>query len=579
MREKQEIKIAKTAGFCWGVKRAIDITLETAKETDGPVSTYGPLIHNPQVIETLEGKEVYAADTVDSITSDKVIIRTHGIAPEVRRDLKSHGLSITDATCPLVARVQGLIKKYANKGYTTVIIGDKGHAEVIGLMGFTGGRCHVVKSEEEVETLPPMDNVCVVAQTTCDTRKHDKIVSAIIAKYPEAIVNDTICDATGDRQGEVLALASEVDAIVVVGGKNSSNTKRLASMAEECGARTFHIETEDELDPDEIIKYEKLGLTAGASTPTWMIERVKNRLEKIRDTHKPSLWKKILRLVEAAVISNVGMALGAVCMVFSNSILAGIPFSWEAAYISAAYLFSMHVLNRLNDVQTFKHNEPETIRLYLRYKTFMAVSASVAILSAIAISVTVNLYVTAVLVWALVVGLAYTVKWFQKNEIKRIHRLKDIPASKDVFVGVAWAVVTALVPALATGFDLLSPSLAVAFLFTFTIVYIRSVLSDVRDIRGDKIVGRETIPIIVGIPGTKVFLAGLTFGLGALMVVAVSAGWVGPFGYVLLLSIAYTGFYLFLYDRHVIKTGLAYDLVVDGVFIFSGLLAIIWTLY
>jgi len=307
-----------------------------------------------------------------------------------------------------------------------------------------------------------------------------------------------------------------------------------------------------------------------------MIQRVHDRLKNIREGRQRSLKRTLARAVETVVVSNVSIAVGAALMAFANATLAGFAFSWEAAYIAGAYLFSMHVLNRLNDVQTFKHNEPEKIRFYLRHRELMTGAALAAAVSALGLSFALGPLVSVVVVGALVLGLGYTVKWFPKSKMLRIHRLKDIPASKDIFVGVAWAVVTAAIPALAAGVDIFSPPVAVAFAFTFGLVYIRSVLSDIRDIRGDRLVGRETIPIIIGGTVTKVFLAFLTVALAVMLVAASVAGWAGPFGYLLALSVVYTATYLVLYHRGLINNGLSFDLMVDGVFHFTGLSAIVW---
>ena len=288
-----DVILAETAGFCWGVKRAMDIALTVAIDNDGPVYTHGPLIHNPQVIETLEGKEVYEAkDTQKLSAGDNVIIRTHGVTPEVRNTLKAQKLSIADATCPLVAKVQGIIKKYANRGYSTIVIGDTGHAEVIGLLGFAQGLGHVIASADEVKDLPPFDDVCVVAQTTCDTTRYEKVVAKIRERFPEAVVANTICDATGDRQGEVIRMAKDVEAIVVVGGKNSANTARLATIAKEAGVEVFLVETDDEINKEKLSRFGKIGVTAGASTPAWMIERVVATIKSTRHKKKSS-WRSI----------------------------------------------------------------------------------------------------------------------------------------------------------------------------------------------------------------------------------------------------------------------------------------------
>ncbi|VAX19554.1 4-hydroxy-3-methylbut-2-enyl diphosphate reductase [hydrothermal vent metagenome] len=578
MTKKEEIKVAKTAGFCWGVKRAMDMTLYTAKTTNGPVYTHGPLIHNPHVIKMLENEKVFALDDATGLESGTVIIRTHGVTPQVRNKIKERGLKKIDATCPLVAKVQGIIKKQANKGFHTVIVGDRGHAEVIGLTGYAKGRCNVIESVDEVSSLPQMDKVCVVAQTTCDTNKYEKVVDALKTKYPDAVIGDTICEATQERQAEVLDMAEQVDLMVVVGGRNSANTSRLAQLAEQAGAQTMLIESEEDIDLRKIKEFQRIGLTAGASTPSWMIQRVLGKLRGV-SYDKPVTLKYLAgRVVEFVSIGNLSVAVGAAFMVFANATLAGYEFTWAPAYIASAYLFAMYALNQLNDSQTLLHNEPEKTRFYLRRQKpikyaaiFFAVSSLVAVFAQ-------GWIVSLVYVGALVMGLGYTVKWFPKSDVVKIHRLKDIPASKDIFVGVAWVSVTVLIPALFAGADIVSAPVAIAAVFTFTIVYIRSVVSDIRDIHGDRLVGRETIPILIGKEPTKVFVAGLTIALALLLATASSLGWAPRFGYFLILTVGYTALYLALYHARIISRGVAFDLTLDGAYHVSGLLAIAWVL-
>lgn len=578
MTVKEKIKVAKTAGFCWGVKRAMDITLHTAKTANGPVYTHGPLIHNPHVIKMLESESVFALDDATMIESGTVIIRTHGVTPEVRSKIKERGLEKIDATCPLVAKVQGIIKKQANKGFYTVIVGDRGHAEVIGLTGFAQGRCSVIESLYEVSSLPDMDKVSVVAQTTCETGKYEKVVDAIKAKYPDAVIGDTICEATQERQAEVLDLAKQVDLMVVVGGRNSANTARLAELAEKTGAETVLIESEDEIDLDKLKEFQTIGLTAGASTPSWMIQRVLDKL-KSKEHQKPVSLKYLAgRLAEAVSIGNLSVALGAAFMTFANATLAGYEFTWMSAYIASAYLFAMYALNQLNDSQTFLHNEPEKIRFYLRHQKLIKFVAIFFAISSLMAVFAQGWIVSIVYVGALVMGLGYTVKWFPKSNIIKIHRLKDIPASKDIFVGVGWVSVTVFIPALFAGADIFSAPVAIAAVFTFTIVYIRSVVSDIRDIHGDRLVGRETIPILIGKEPTKVFVAALTIALALLLAAAASFGWAPRFGYFLILAVGYMALYLALYHSRIISRGVAFDLTLDGAYHVSGLLAIVWVL-
>jgi len=577
MSRKAEIKVAHTAGFCWGVKRAMDMTLETAKESGGVVYTHGPLIHNPQVIEMLEGKRVQAMADATDLDSGSVIIRTHGITPDVRKKLKSKGLRVSDATCPLVAKVQGIIKKHAHAGHHTVIIGDAGHAEVVGLLGYTEGRGIVIGSVEEVAGLPPMDKVCVVAQTTCDVGKYQRIVKTLLARYPDAVVGDTICQATHDRQDEVTKLATEVELMVVVGGKMSANTTRLAQLAREAGAETMLIETEDELDPGHVRLYQSIGLTAGASTPTWMIQRTLDRLRAIT-SDQPTLADRIRSMGGALVVSNASIAIGAAFMTLCAATLAGYRTGLMEAGFAAAYVFAMYGLNQLHDTMTFKHNEPERYRFTRQNRRLMTYSVGGAAAASFILAAVMGVWPFVVYTTAMALGLAYTVVWFPKASWLKIHRLKDIPASKELFVGAGWAVVAVVIPALAVGASPFSAPVMVAGFFVFSVAYIKTVISGIRDIQGDRVMGRETIPILVGKEWTKVFIGMMCAGLGGILLVSSWAGWTTGFGFWLLLSVGYTALYLLLYHLRVIQRGVAFDLTIDGVFHFSGLLAVGWLL-
>ena len=555
----------------------MDMTLETAKNSRGMVYTHGPLIHNPQVIEMLEGKRVKAMADATGLENGSVIIRTHGVTPEVRRKLKTKGLRVSDATCPLVAKVQGIIKKHAHAGRHTVIIGDAGHAEVVGLLGYTEGRGAVVGSVEEVAALPPMDRVCVVAQTTCDVHRFERIVKALVARYPDTVVGDTICEATHERQDEVARLAAEVELMVVVGGRNSANTARLAQLSREAGAETMLIETEEELDPDLVRGYQSIGLTAGASTPSWMIQRTLDRLRAIT-SGQPSMMDRLKDICQALVVSNASIAVGAAFMTLCAATLAGYRPEPAAALFAAAYVFAMYGLNQLHDTMTFKHNEPERYRFTLRNRRLMTLAVGAAAAASFVLAALMGPWPFAVYTAAMALGLAYTVVWFPKVHWLKIHRLKDIPASKELFVGAGWAVVTALIPALYAGLAPFSPPVIVAGLFVFSVAYIRTVVSGIRDMQGDRVMGRETIPILIGKEKTKVFVGLMCLGLGALLFGSAWAGWTTRFGFALLLSVGYTAFYLALYHMRIIQRGVAFDLTIDGVFHFSGLLAVAWLL-
>jgi (E)-4-hydroxy-3-methyl-but-2-enyl pyrophosphate reductase len=230
-----KVVLAKNAGFCMGVRRAVETTLEVIRKEDTGVSTFGPLIHNPQVLELLKERGVRVLKEIPEKESGTVIIRAHGVPPVHKENLRLAGARVKDATCPHVVKVQVIIKKYRKQGYATVIIGDRNHAEVEGLMGFAGNLGHVVSNREDVNNLQLESPFIIVSQTTQDETIFEELSRLILKRFPGGRVFNTICDATHKRQEEVRSLCKDVEAMVVVGGKGSANTKRLAEIAEDMG--------------------------------------------------------------------------------------------------------------------------------------------------------------------------------------------------------------------------------------------------------------------------------------------------------------------------------------------------------
>jgi (E)-4-hydroxy-3-methyl-but-2-enyl pyrophosphate reductase len=287
---------AKSAGFCWGVERAIDIAREFAVQGRRQVYTDGPLIHNRQMMEKLLADGInevgdYQSKSEIDITEDKksnavMVVRAHGISPERRGYLKNLGLDFKDATCPDVGIIAGKIRIHAKKGYTTVIFGDPKHPEVIGLMGYTEGHGYVIKNQDDIDALPPLgEKVCMVSQSTMFTDEFARLSAYLRNRYGTALVFDTICGATKERQSDVLVLSQEgAQAIVVIGGRHSANTVKLAALVEKQGLPCFHVETAAELDLAQLRKYEIVGVTAGASTPGFLIDEVCQQLEELGAT-------------------------------------------------------------------------------------------------------------------------------------------------------------------------------------------------------------------------------------------------------------------------------------------------------
>ena len=288
MEKEQDVIVAKRAGFCPGVKSAIDKVLELAAGQK-PVYTIGPLIHNKQVTDMLSAKHITSIDFPHQATdkSGVLVIRAHGITPQFQQEIESCGMEVVDATCPLVKHAKNIIDKFARQGYHTVIVGDGEHAEVIGLMGYTQGRGTVVSGPEEAKKLPHFDKVNVVSQTTQKESVFYQTAEEIKKHADMCQISNTICQPTKDRQKETIEFAQNADLVIVVGGKHSANTARLAVLCRELSSAVQHVETEKELDETQILKAKKIFITAGASTPEWVIDRVAERVKQLRASTHP----------------------------------------------------------------------------------------------------------------------------------------------------------------------------------------------------------------------------------------------------------------------------------------------------
>src|SRR6056297_422550 len=269
-----EIITADEAGFCFGVKRAIEIVKEAVAGTDKKVYKLGPLIHNPQVVEDLRQKGVHLVDDIEDIDDGILIIRTHGVEPEVLERAQKKGLDIIDATCPFVKNAHKYANELVETDYQTFIFGDRNHPEVRGIFGHTKNKGIIIETIDDLKGIDLEDNIGLVAQTTQSYEDYLKIISYLLPKAKELKIFNTICNTTGNRQEAARELAKKVDVMYVIGGHNSANTKRLAEISANTNTPTFHIETVDEINWDKIKKTNKIGITAGASTPDWIIKEV-----------------------------------------------------------------------------------------------------------------------------------------------------------------------------------------------------------------------------------------------------------------------------------------------------------------
>lgn len=277
-----EIVLAESLGFCMGVKRAVDMAYRALEKAEGsPVTTLGPLIHNAQEIERLQNDGIGVTE-VDAIpAAGTVVIRAHGVAPKAYEEMKARGLRIMDGTCPYVHYSQRKAFELYQAGYTVVIAGDRQHPEIVGILGHINGEAYAVKTVEEAASLPHFERIGTIAQTTISPKKYQAIIDVLKTKAKEVKVCETICDATTENQGAIRELAAEVELLYVIGGRHSANSNKLVETAREQCPRTTLIETPDEINPADLRGVRKVGVSAGASTPDWMIQRVVERLREL----------------------------------------------------------------------------------------------------------------------------------------------------------------------------------------------------------------------------------------------------------------------------------------------------------
>ena len=287
MEKAADVRLAKSAGFCPGVQKALDRVRKLAHAGKSPVYTLGPLVHNSQVVARLEAEGIHAVESLDEVKgkSGVLVIRAHGISPELEAEARQQGLEVVDATCPLVKNAQNAISKGVQQGFTTVIVGDQRHAEVAGLLGYAGKDAFVVAGPEEAKKLPQLDKANVVAQTTQEEEVFHKTVAAVKRRAKTVVVSDTICKPSRDRQREALELAGQVDLMIVVGAKHSANAARLAALCRGLCPNTSAVESEADLDAAAVRAARRIGVTAGASTPDWLVERVLRAVSGFHEVH------------------------------------------------------------------------------------------------------------------------------------------------------------------------------------------------------------------------------------------------------------------------------------------------------
>ncbi len=576
-----KFELAASAGFCFGVRRAVDLVLAESTSKRGHITTLGPLVHNPQVIELLNLREIACTEDVDQIREGLAVIRSHGVPPAVIDTLTERGLEILDATCPKVRAVQKTVETHAERGRTVVIYGEKDHPEILGLVGAARGRpCHVVFNEAEFDALAltPGTPLTLVAQTTANRSRYQQLTAHVQERFPDAEVRETICAATEQRQEEIRELARRAQAMIVIGGHNSGNTRRLASISKDLGLPTWHIETADELEGIDFSPYDLVGVTAGASTPSWIIDRVMTRLRELEEAQASPSRARAKRMLEALAGVHLTTGLAAGFLAYVGAVLMGLGFRLDFFVLVFCYVWSMHVINRFTEsgVDKFR-DDPKRQAFYHRYGRWLQIFGIGAGLLSIVLGFLLGVIPFLLVLVSSIIGVLYSVRVVPKSWMRVLgfRRLKDLAASKNIFVASAWALVS-IFPLFFVQQAGNVTRLALAFVFLFLVTGIRSIWLDLSDLASDRLVGRETVPLVLGPKRTASLVNALIVALAIGLYLCAATGLLPGLAWLLATWILLEFLYLSLFHRANHLPTLSRDMAVDLHFIAAGIMAFLW---
>lgn len=531
-----KVTVARTAGFCWGVRRAMDAVLEASSRQEGPVRTLGPLIHNPQALELLQKRGVGVVAAPQDAKDGTVVIRAHGIPVQELQGLRHRQqdgeIHLVNATCPEVAKVHARIRKWSPKGYFTVILGSHGHAESVAHQSFAAHGSSIVANLEEARALTDeqLAKVLVVAQTTFTTKDYAEITEYLRSRAGEAIFENTICQDTTRRQAEAQELAGVVDYVIVVGGRNSSNTKHLAELARHYGKPVQFVETASELDLTVFTGAESVGVLAGASTPTWLVEEVVDVLEALGKG--PSALPRFLK---AAFASPTVMAVGAGFMARGVHHWMGTPLAWQYPVLTACYTWAMYLITPFLDPVGVGSKGPARARFLERNRVVILAAGTMSLIAALGLSLYLGIGTLLVVLVASLFGLTYK----RGIHIGSHHlSLRSIPGSKDILVALALAVVAVALPLLHHDWEWDGSTWA-GLALVATQAFARTTIHNIRDMQNDQIMGKETLPILLGKrAATWVFGAVLVLALLAALIIGPGTSLAHPWAARCLLVVA-----------------------------------------
>jgi len=574
-----KILIAKNAGFCMGVRRAVEMVLDAPNKHENPICTFGPLIHNPQVLSLLREKEITTLEHIPECGTGTVLIRAHGVPPQTKQNLKKAGFKIIDATCPRVIKVQTIIRMHAKKDYASIIIGDKDHPEVIGLLGYAEGKGFVVDNLDDLDSLPSFEKAIIVAQTTQNTLFFEEIKQWASHKFPHYKIFDTICDSTVKRQAEIQNLAESVDAVIVVGGQSSGNTKRLAEISKKTGKPTYHIETESEIDVDALSEAKCIGITAGASTPNWVIKKIYRTLEALPYKNKQGLQRVIFSIQRVLLLTNIFVSIGAGCLCYACIKIEGIKNNFNHVLISMLYVLSMHILNNLIGTKADRYNDPDRSSFYNNNKTLLAflsfAAGGIGLMTAYSLG-----WIPFLILFGMsLMGLSYNLRLIPKRfAYGKYSRLRDIPGSKTVLIAMAWGIVTSVLPPLSVSGNIKLDT-AIIFTWSLSLVFVRTAFFDILDMQGDRIVGKETIPILLGEKRALLLLKTILAINFCILFVSSAFQLISSLGFALLICPVFVFIILSAHERGYMLPGIRLEFLVESNFVLAGVMTLLWSLF
>ncbi len=471
---------------------AFERALATLKEGEHPVYTLGPLVHNEHAVAMLERLGMRTAKSIEEVEGGVVVVRAHGIPADLEKSLHEKGVKIVDATCPHVKRIEREAVRLNEEGRFICFAGYPEHPETKAVVSrLKEGTWKVLSSVDDVESVPRDVPVALIAQSTFNTRVFESMTARLQELCDDLVVKCTICNATSARQEEARELAKRNDAVVVVGSRTSSNTRRLVEIAKAEGKPVFHVTSAEDVSEEDFRDFHSVGVTAGASTPTWLTWSV---VEVLRGAGE----SRSLRRLPARMVTDGGVLTGVAAASLSyamTGILGAAHRGWWSA-ASAFYIFSMYTL-----IRTQRRGVPaftsQGLFLYRNRKWLYPLAISSG---AVALVITYAMSTAAFLAVAgsYVLAASYAVASWKSHAGGRASLLLRLPASKDIFEAGAWTMMCTLLPALG------SPSAAgrlevwSAGVFVFLLLFTRAVLRDVVNIQDDRIMGRETVPALLG---------------------------------------------------------------------------------